>query len=271
MKLEACGLRVRLGGAEVLRGVDLRVEPGEVVGIVGPNGCGKSTLMRALAGVQLPASGSVLLDGRPIRSLDRRRLARSLAFVAQHAPAPAMISVREQVMLGRFPHRRWLRESDTADAKHTDEAIDACGIGHLQSRRVEQLSGGERQRVRVAMALAQDPSVLLLDEPLAGLDIEHQHGLLEILRGLGATGKEHSVMVVLHDLELALRYFDRVVVMHEGRIRRDARPCEALCPMVFEEVFHVRGRVGQAESCGSPVVVCLGGITSGARGSNARA
>jgi len=258
--LRASDLRVRLGRVWALRGVDLVIARGEVVAIVGPNGSGKSTLVRTLAGVQKPTAGRVLLGGRPVRSLSGHERARGVGLLAQSAPTPPLTTVREHVGLGRFGRRRgrWTARDERAVRR----AIALCEVQHLADRRLEELSGGERQRVRLATLLAQDPRAMLLDEPLAGLDIAHQLGLLDVL---GAVGNRpgRAVVCVLHDLDLALRCFTRLVVMDAGRVAADGPPADVLGPDVLAGVFGVRGRVELAGG-GVPVVVCEGRSARGA-------
>lgn len=253
MTLLAQALRVRLAHAEVIRGIDLRIEPHDMVAVVGPNGSGKSTLVRTLAGLLRPSGGAVTLDGRPLARWSPQQRAARLGLLAQAAPVPELTSVREHVGLGRHARRSWLGRWTTGDEDAVRDAIDACEISHLTDRRVDALSGGERQRVRLATLLAQRPHTLLLDEPLTGLDIEHQLGLLDLLSRLNAAGR--GIVCVLHDLGLALRCFPRVVVLHEGRIAADGPPTQVLCPRVFESVFRVEGRIG-CELGGDPVVLC---------------
>ena len=252
MSLVATDLHVELGGTPVVRGVSLHIEPGSMVAIVGPNGSGKSTLVRTLAGVLKPASGRVETGGRAVRSIHRRELARRQGLLAQHAETPGFTTVREHVELGRHAHRTLFARGGE-ERGVVDHAMRTCEVSHLAERRMEELSGGERQRVRLATLLAQDPKTLLLDEPLVGLDIEHQLGLLDLLADLNERGR--TIVCVLHDLNLAIRYFPRLVVVHDGRIAADGDPGEVLCPVLFESVFGVDGRVG-CERDGTPVVMC---------------
>jgi iron complex transport system ATP-binding protein len=254
VKLTAVNLGVRLGSVEILRGVDLVIRPGEMVAIVGPNGSGKSTLVRALAGLLKPFAGSVMVDQTPVRRMSPRRRATKLGLLVQSADVPDLTTVQEHIGLGRHAMRRLFNPWSAEDARAVRAAMHICEVEHLAHRRMEQLSGGERQRVRLATLLAQDPRVLLLDEPLTGLDIEHQLGLLDLLRSLNG-GRARTVVCVLHDLDYALRFFDRVLVIDRGGIAADGPPSEVLCPAVFESVFRVSGRIG-CESCGEPVIMC---------------
>lgn len=253
MTIEARDLRVELGGRDVLRGVSARFDNASMVAVVGPNGSGKSTLVRTLAGVLNPSAGGVMIGGRPIRAIPRRTLARTLGLLAQNAEAPALLSVRDHVALGRHAHRTIFRGDAHADIVAVDRAMQRCEIEPLAERRVAELSGGERQRVRLATLLAQDPGALLLDEPLTGLDIEHQLSLLHLLVELNREGR--TIVCVLHDLDLALRFFPRALVMHDGLIVANGPPAEILCPRLFETVFRVEGGLSR-DAGGRPIVVC---------------
>ena len=253
MTLAAESLRVRLGSAEIIRGIDLRVHRGEMLAVVGPNGSGKSTLVRTLAGLLQPSAGLVTLDAQPLARWSPAERAARIGLLAQAAPIPELTTVREHIGLGRHPHRAWLRRWTAEDQHAVRDAIRACEVAHLADRQLQSLSGGERQRVRLATLLAQQPRTLLLDEPLTGLDIEHQLGLLELLESLNAAGR--SVVCVLHDLNLAARCFPRIAVLHEGRIAADGPPADVLTPRVFESVFRVSGRITR-EPSGQPVVLC---------------
>ncbi len=254
MTLACSQLRVNLGRTEILHGVDLSIADGEMVAIVGPNGSGKSTLIRTLAGLIRPAHGRVLIDGARVDRLRPRDRAESLGLLTQSAGIPGLTTVVEHVGLGRHHKRRLFGSWKPEDSRSTKAAMEQCEIGHLADRSMEDLSGGERQRVRLATLLAQDPRALLLDEPLTGLDIEHQLGLLHLLQTLN---RDHarSVVCVLHDLDLALRFFGRVIIIAGGRIAADGHPSDVLCPRIFADVFKVDGRVGR-EVGGEPVILC---------------
>jgi len=254
MTIVGDSLRVHLGGTEIIRGIDLCIDAGETVAVVGPNGSGKSTLVRTLAGLLKPVSGRALVDGKCLRKLHPRDRAWQLGLLTQSAEFPSLTTVEEHVGLGRHARRSFLSRWTHADTEPVKSAMDTCEVTHLAKRRMEDLSGGERQRVRIATLLAQDPAHLLLDEPLTGLDIEHQLRLLHLLQGLNAE-RGRTVVCVLHDLGLALRFFDRVVVIHEGCVAADGPPREVLCPRIFEAVFRVDGRVG-CEAGGEPVIMC---------------
>lgn len=258
MTLHAENITVSLSGRDIVRDLSLRLNPGEMTAILGPNGSGKSTLIRTLAGLLKPSRGKVSLDNQDIRSLPPRSLAKTLALVAQSATCAPSTTVLQHVALGRHPHRVWwksLLASAADDQHHIEHALEVCGVAHLRHRTVETLSGGERQRVRLATAIAQQPEILLLDEPLTGLDVEHQLECLELLREMNiALGM--TVVVVLHDLDHALRTFSRAVIIESGRITADGPPADALCPRVFADTFRVDGCASCDVVRKVPVVVC---------------
>lgn len=261
MSISVHDLNVHLGSKHVLKGVDFAIEAGERVALLGPNGCGKSTLLRTIAGILKPSSGEVRLDGEPLYSHRRRSRARKLGLLNQADVIPMMTTVRDHVAIGRHPHRSFLRDASNVDAVSIDEAIQFCEIGHLADRRVERLSGGERQRVRLATLFAQAPSTMLLDEPLTGLDLEHRYGLLHMLEDLNRE-QGRTVLVVLHDLDIAMRFFDRLLVIHEGQLVADGAPDEVMTNQLLEAVFRINGTVGREPTTNQPVIVCQRGVPS---------
>jgi len=232
--LVARGLRAGYGPAEVLHGVDLDLEGGKVTAIVGPNGAGKSTLLRALAGLLRPRSGQVALDGVDIGALSRRQIARRIAVVPQAFETLFPFTVREVVGLGRTP-RLGLFGLSPADGAAVERALAELELHPLASRRTDALSGGERQRAVLAMALAQEGDVLLLDEPTVHLDPAHQRAILDLVGSL-ARKRGLAVAAVLHDLNLAA-LCDRVVVLAAGRIARTGAPLDVLDGPTVASVF----------------------------------
>ncbi|TYL45701.1 ABC transporter ATP-binding protein [Nocardioides sp. BGMRC 2183] len=238
MTLEAEDVGWRIGPASIVEGVSLRPAEGSVVGLLGPNGSGKTSLLRMLAGLRRPTSGRVCFDGVDLTELSRRELARRVALVEQDVSTDQDPTVREVIGLGRIPHRPAWSGDRAADRSMVAEAAATTDVADRLDRRYSTLSGGERQRVQIARALAQEPSVLLLDEPTNHLDVRHQLELLSLVRRTPVT-----VVAALHDLNLAASFCDRLLVLAEGRVVADGPPREVLTDALVEEVYGVRARV----------------------------
>jgi iron complex transport system ATP-binding protein len=226
------------GSRTVVRQVSFSVQQGEWLSIVGPNGSGKSTVLRLLSRVLIPQAGRVYLDGRDLHTqLTPQQVARQLALLPQQPRIPAGLTVRQLVSLGRSPHQPWWAwQLMRADWQRVEWALEQTGLGSLALRRVETLSGGERQRAFLALALAQEPQVLLLDEPTTFLDLRHQLELLELLRRLQQE-QGLTVITVLHDLNLAIRYSRRVALLGSGQLQALGSPQAVLTPSRVQEVF----------------------------------
>jgi iron complex transport system ATP-binding protein len=236
--IETRDLRCRYGAVEALRGVSLAVAAGEFVGVLGPNGSGKSTLVKALSRVLRPVSGQVLLDGADVWSLGARAVAQVVAVVPQDAPAPFDFTALEVVLMGRSPHLSRLAAEGAEDLRIAREAMERTDCWRLARRPITQLSGGERQRVTLARALAQQPRLMLLDEPTSHLDLGYQMETLERLASLNAAAGT-TLVAVLHDLNLAAAFCPRLVLLAEGRIVADGAPEEVLAPDRLREVYRV--------------------------------
>lgn len=232
--LSAEGVSCAIGRRTVLKDVRLDVSRGETIGIVGPNGSGKSTLLRVLAGIRTPTEGQVLLDGVTLHQLPSRHRARKIALVGQEQDLPAELRVGELVALGRVPHQPPWSGPEAGEVHAVRRALHQVDLLDAIDRPVDQLSGGERRRVLIARGLAQEAPLLMLDEPTNHLDVRHQLALLKLIRGLN-----HTVLIAMHDLNLAASICDRLVVLHEGRARPAAAPSEALCPDAVLDVFGV--------------------------------
>lgn len=226
MKLEAQGLRVHLRGREVLKGVDLAAAPGQLTAVLGANGAGKTTLLRALAGLIPISAGEIRLEQRPLRAWARGNLARSLAYLPQERTLHWALSARNVVALGRLPHQTLGQRESAADGAAIAAAIAAMDIAAFIARPVLELSGGEKARVLLARALAQEPQVLLADEPVAGLDPAHQLALFHHLTAVAAGGR--TVLVALHDLSLAARFCHNIVLLKAGRGLAAGAPADVL-------------------------------------------
>lgn len=249
MRVEARGLKLRLGGKPVLKGLDLDLEPGRMVGVIGPNGAGKTTLLRLLAGLAEPDSGSITYDGEPRRRIPARAFARSLAYLAQGASVHWALPVAEIVALGRLPHRGLF--GGGVDREAVARAMARAGIAGLAARRADTLSGGERMRVLLARALAVEAPLLLADEPVASLDPFHQLHLMELLRETAHAGR--GVAVVLHDLTLAARFCDRLVLLAQGRKLADGPPAFVLAAANLAAAYGIEAIEGERD--GEPYLI----------------
>jgi len=255
--LAAEGACFRYGPRTVLDGVDLAVAAGEMVGLIGPNGAGKSTLVRLLAGIERPAEGIVRLDGRPLTAWTRAERARRVALVPQDPRVEFPYTVLEVVLMGRSPHLSALALPGRRDLEIARAALARLEVAELEARRMDELSGGERQRVFLARALAQEPAVLLLDEPTTHLDLRHQTQLHDVARARCREGV--AVLTVLHDLNLAATYCDRVVLLAGGRVVREGTPVDVLEAATLERAFGTRVWVGRHEITHAPVVLPVPG------------
>ncbi len=253
--LTAAGLSFSYGGPNVLEDIGIAVEAGEMVGLVGPNGSGKSTLLRLLAGLERPTGGEVRLEDRDVAGLSRPELARNVAYVPQDFDLAFTFTVREVVLTGRHPHMGWLALESREDVRVAEAAMEAVGIADLAQRGFHTLSGGERQRVVIAAALAQEPRLLVLDEPTSSLDLHFQDGLMRALRRrLRDTGT--AVVLAVHDLNLALAWCPRVWVLRDGRVAADGAPRDVLSEARLAEVYGPGARVIQHQ--GATVVLPAG-------------
>lgn len=251
--LRAEGVTLDHGRGPVSTDLDLQIARGSFTVIIGPNACGKSTLLRALAGLLPPTTGQVQLEGRDLGDWSSRQAAARLGLLPQTATAPDGIGVAELVARGRFAHQRLLRQWSRQDQQAVDEALDRTGTTELADRRVDELSGGQRQRVWIAMVLAQQSPTILLDEPTTFLDIAHQIEVLNVLHTLHR--QERTVVAVLHDLNQAARYATCLVAMDEGRIVAEGEPAEVLTAELVRDVFQLPNRVVDDPVTGTPLVV----------------
>jgi iron complex transport system ATP-binding protein len=233
--------------------LDVTIEDGEFTAIVGPNACGKSTLLRALARMLHPREGTVLLDGKLIRSLPSKQVARRLGLLPQSSIAPDGITVSDLVARGRHPHQRLLRQWSRDDERAVAAAMAATRTTDLAARFVDELSGGQRQRVWLAMALAQETQILLLDEPTTFLDIAHQVEVLDLCADLHEEGR--TLVLVLHDLNQACRYATRVIAMRDGVLVAQGPPSDIVTADLVRDVFGLGCRVIPDPETGTPLVV----------------
>jgi len=252
-RLRARDLSLGYGDRLVIEGLDLEVPHGAFTAIVGPNACGKSTLLRALVRLQQVRAGSVDLDDRPLADWRAKEVAREIGFLPQSALAPEGTRVEALVRRGRYAHQSLLGAWNLVDEDAVAQAMAITGVADLAERPVAELSGGQRQRVWVAMVLAQQTPYLLLDEPTTFLDIAHQYDLLRLLRGLVDEGR--TVVAVLHDLNQACRFADQVVAMRAGRIVAAGPPAEVVTAALVEEGFGLACEVLPDPVTGAPMVV----------------
>ncbi|MDQ1128428.1 ABC transporter ATP-binding protein [Microbacterium sp. SORGH_AS_0888] len=257
-RLAVHGISAGYAGRTVIDGLDLSFAPGRMTAIIGANACGKSTLLSTLARVLTPTAGHVSLDGDDVASLPRRRFARQVGLLPQQPTAPDGLTVAELVSRGRHPHRGVFQRWSTADSASVDAAMTTTGVAALADRPVGDLSGGQRQRVWIAMALAQEPRILLLDEPTTFLDLSHQIEVLDLLRELNHTSGT-TIIAVLHELNLAARYADELIVMKGGRALAQGTPTDVLTRDVVAEAFALDALVTPDPLTQTPLVIPVPG------------
>jgi iron complex transport system ATP-binding protein len=259
--LNAKDLTLQYDQRRVVEDLTAEIPEGKVTMIVGANACGKSTLLRGLSRLLKPARGTVTLDGKDIHSRPAKELARILGLLPQHPTAPDGILVRDLVGRGRYPHQGFFRSWSVGDLSHHDlavqRALEATGTPELAGRNVDELSGGQRQRVWIAMALAQETDVLLLDEPTTYLDLAHQVEVLDLITDLNRQ-RGTTVAIVLHDLNLAARYADHVIAMKGGRIVAEGTAADVVTEDLVRVVFGLDSRVLPDPISGTPLVIPLG-------------
>ncbi|BCH30736.1 iron-enterobactin transporter ATP-binding protein [Mesorhizobium sp. L-8-10] len=252
--LAAKGVAIAYGRSMVVEGLDLAIAPGAFTALIGPNGSGKSTILRALAGLRAPNAGTILLDGRPLSEFSTKEIARRVGVLAQGPAAPEGLTVLDLVRQGRYPHRslfgRWSEQDDNACA----EALALTGMDDLAARPLENLSGGQRQRAWIAMTLAQETGILLLDEPTTFLDLAHQIEMMHLVAELVAT-RGKTVVAVLHDLNQAARHADHMVMLKAGKIAAAGRPDVVMTAEIVEHVFGVAATIITDPVAGTPLCI----------------
>ncbi|WP_168878963.1 ABC transporter ATP-binding protein [Rhizobium sp. P28RR-XV] len=238
MSIKADNIIWKIGRKTILDGVSFEAPAGKMLGLLGPNGSGKTSLLRLLAGLKRPNSGRITLDGRDLEKMPRRAIARRVAFVEQHSTTNANLQVIDVVKLGRFPHRSMFSGWTSADDETVENALERAGMKEKRNDRWQSLSGGEKQRTHIARALAQAPKELILDEPTNHLDIQHQISLMRLVSGLPITS-----IIALHDLNHAAMFCDELIIMQHGRIVATGAPGDVLTEDLMRDVFAVEARV----------------------------
>lgn len=247
MSIIAENLSWKIGRKTIVDGVSFAAEPGKMLGLLGPNGSGKTSLLRLLAGLKQPHSGRILLENKELQSMPRQAIARRVAFVEQHAATNANLRVIDVVKLGRFPHRSMFSGWNRTDEDAVENALAQAGIAEKRAEFWQSLSGGEKQRAHIARALAQTPQELILDEPTNHLDIQHQVALLKLVSSLPLT----SIMAI-HDLNHAAMFCDTLIVLCKGRVVASGEPRSVLTEALLKEVFQIDARIERSPYHGRP-------------------
>jgi iron complex transport system ATP-binding protein len=260
--LVARGLSLAYGPHPVVRDLDLALPRGRFTAIVGANASGKSTLLRGLARLLRPQAGVVLLDGKALASLPTREVARRLGILPAQPQVPAGLTVADLVARGRYPHQRWYARQSREDERAVTAALRATGMEELGERPVDELSSGQRQRAWIAMAIAQEAEIMLLDEPISHLDLAHQVQVLDLLHDLHRT-QGRTVVAVLHDINLASRYAEHMVAVRDGRIRAEGRPTDVISADLMADVFGLRCLVVPDPVTGTPLCLPMKNGTHG--------
>jgi iron complex transport system ATP-binding protein len=247
-------LTLAYDGPPIILDLDLAIPAGEITILVGPNGCGKSTLLRGLARLLKPRAGAVYLNGADIFKKSTKAVAKQLGILPQGPVAPEGLTVRDLVAMGRYPHQNWLQQWSKEDEQQVEQALIVTDMTPFADRGLDTLSGGQRQRAWIAMALAQDTAILLLDEPTTFLDLAHQVEVLDLLYELNQS-KGRTIVMVLHDLNQACRYADRLVAVRQGQVYARGTPVQVMTEAMVREVFGLDCRILQDPVAGTPMCI----------------
>lgn len=256
-ELEAKSLTLGYGGAPIIDLLDLQIPQRRITVLIGKNGCGKSTLLRSLARLLKPVGGSVLLDGKDIYSQPTKDVAKRLSILPQGPVAPEGLTVQQLVKQGRYPHQTWLKQWSREDEEAVGRALEATGMTALADRPVDALSGGQRQRAWIAMTLAQETGVILLDEPTTYLDMTHQIEVLELLEELNER-QGRTIVMVLHDINLACRYAHHIVAVSSGEVYAEGAPSDIMSEALIRDVFAMDCRLMTDPIYGTPMCIPIG-------------
>ncbi|SFB12214.1 MULTISPECIES: ABC transporter ATP-binding protein [unclassified Bacillus (in: firmicutes)] len=255
--IETKNLSLSYGDSIIIKELDLKIPKGEITVFIGGNGCGKSTLLRSIARLLKPKSGTVLLEGDAIANLSTKEVARRMAILPQSPVAPEGLTVLQLVKQGRYPYQSWLRQWSEEDEMKVEKALKATGLTGLKDRSVDSLSGGQRQRAWIAMTLAQDTDILLLDEPTTYLDLTHQIEILDLLFELNEQ-EQRTIVMVLHDLNLACRYAHNIVAIKDQKIFAEGKPETVINCSLVKNVFGMDCEVTMDPLFGTPMCIPYG-------------
>jgi iron complex transport system ATP-binding protein len=255
--LETKSLTLSYGNTIIINELDLKIPKGEITVLIGGNGCGKSTLLRSLARLLKPMNGAVLLEGKAISKLSTREVAKKLAILPQSPTAPEGLTVLQLVKQGRYPYQNWFKQWSEEDEKKVQFALEVTGMKELSERQVDSLSGGQRQRAWIAMTLAQDTDIILLDEPTTYLDMTHQIEILDLLFELNEKEKR-TIIMVLHDLNLACRYAHNIVAVRDKKIYAQGKPEDIITCQLVKDVFQMDCQVTYDPLFGTPLCIPYG-------------
>ena len=255
--LQTKDLTLAYGERTIIDQMDLDIPKGEITVFIGGNGCGKSTLLRSIARLMKPKEGSVLLDGESISSLSTKEVARKMAILPQTPVSPEGLTVLQLVKQGRYPHQSWLKQWSRKDEEIVEDALRATGMEEFRDRKVDELSGGQRQRAWIALTLAQDTDIILLDEPTTYLDMTHQIEILDLLFELNER-EGRTIVMVLHDINLACRYAHNIVAIRDREVYAQGKPEEVISCELVKHVFGMDCQVSSDPLFGTPLCIPFG-------------
>ncbi|WP_274308034.1 ABC transporter ATP-binding protein [Solibacillus daqui] len=257
VSIETKSLTLSYGDINIIENLDLSIPMNEITVLIGANGCGKSTLLRSIARLLKPKQGSVLLDGSDIFKLSTKQVAKKLSILPQSPVAPEGLTVLQLVKQGRYPHQSWRKQWTPKDEEIVLNALKATGVDHLQDKSVDELSGGQRQRAWIAMTLAQDTDIILLDEPTTYLDLTHQIEVLDLLFELNQQ-QNRTIIMVLHDINLACRYADHIITVRNQTVFNQGKPKEIMTSTLVKHVFDLKCKMIDDPIFGTPLCIPYG-------------